>query len=136
MYHDVTPDGLEGSSGFPGGDAARYKLSRAQFAAHIDAIARRVEVPVLTFDDGGASAEWIADILDRRQWRGQFFVTTGYLNRPGFLSISQLRALHARHHLIGSHSHSHPLRMASCSDDRLREEWRRSSSVLADALGV
>jgi peptidoglycan/xylan/chitin deacetylase (PgdA/CDA1 family) len=136
MYHDVTPEGLEGSSGFPGGDAARYKLSRAQFAAHTDAIARRVRAPVLTFDDGGASAEWIADMLDRHQWRGQFFITTGYLNRPGFLSTGQLRGLHKRRHMIGSHSHSHPLRMASCSDDRLREEWRRSTSVLADALGV
>lgn len=154
MYHDVTPLGREDASGFPGGDAARYKLTPEQFRAHLLAIRGRVaRAPVtaealaadpaadpvspwiLTFDDGGASAEAIADALEPFGWRGHFFVTTGYIDRPGFLDVPQLRRLRLRGHLIGSHSHTHPLRMARCTPARLREEWRRSIGVLADALG-
>ena len=153
MYHDVTPEGRSESSGFPGGDAARYKLSLQQFAAHLDAIARRSRRPtttdalgttptpaavplLLTFDDGGASAaEWIADALERRGWRGHFFVTSGYIGRPGFLDAGRIRSLRARGHVVGSHSHSHPLRMAHCSAPRLRDEWTRSVGILSDVLG-
>jgi peptidoglycan/xylan/chitin deacetylase (PgdA/CDA1 family) len=136
MYHDVTPGGHEAASGFPGGDAARYKLTPNQFGHHLDAIGKRVAWPILTFDDGGITASsWIAGALERRGWRGQFFVTTGYMGRPGFLDRAQVRELHTRGHAIGSHSHSHPLRMAKCSDARLREEWKRSASQLADVLG-
>ena len=156
MYHDVTPPGRGHSSGFPGGDAARYKLTLDQFNAHLDAIGLRVpcattasewmpaarhatphDTPLfLTFDDGGASAtEWIADALERRGWRGHFFITTGYIGRPGFLDASAIRLLHARGHIVGSHSHSHPLRMAHCTEPRLRDEWHRSVALLSDILG-
>jgi peptidoglycan/xylan/chitin deacetylase (PgdA/CDA1 family) len=153
MYHDVTRPGLDDSSGFPGGDAARYKIAPDEFAAHLRAIRGRLGrgpatidtvaareaasgLPVLlTFDDGGASAETIADCLDVHGWRGHFLVTTGFIGRPGFLSRGQIRALRARGHVIGSHSCTHPLRMARCSRARLRDEWMRSVATLADVLG-
>jgi peptidoglycan/xylan/chitin deacetylase (PgdA/CDA1 family) len=137
MYHDVTlPGSSSDASGFPGGDAARYKLTRRQFDAHLVAIARRVALPILTFDDGGVSAMDIAEALERRGWRGYFFVTTGFLDRPAFLSRAHLRDLHARGHVVGSHSHTHPLRMAACSEAKLRDEWTRSTSILADTIGA
>src|SRR2546428_10026168 len=109
MYHDVTLPGRDDSSGFPGGEAARYKLPLDVFAGHLRAIrARAHRRPVtvdsltldgssdrlqasvglrqgrsgisrlkpgarspkpdpfllLTFDDGGSSAEAIADWLE------------------------------------------------------------------------
>src|SRR2546430_1924476 len=128
MYHDVTPAGREDASGFPGGDAARYKLSPDAFRSHLRAIdgartgpALTVDTahpdgarpPVLlTFDDGGSSAMWIADALERFGWRGHFFATAAYIDRPGFLNRTELRALRSRGHVVGSHSYSHPLRMA------------------------
>jgi peptidoglycan/xylan/chitin deacetylase (PgdA/CDA1 family) len=137
MYHDVTPPGREDSSGFAGGDAARYKLTPRAFAAHLAAIAGRTAVPpTLTFDDGGQSAAMIADLLESRGWRGHFFVTTAYIGRPAFLTGQRIRELHARGHTIGSHSHTHPLRMAKCSETRLRDEWTRSTSILADVIGA
>jgi hypothetical protein len=172
MYHDVAPRGREHASGFPGGDAARYKLALDRFDAHLAAIARRVPGAVvtfrdvaidrsaktlaeersakalaerrgarpspvlLTFDDGGVSAAgWVADALERRGWRGHFFITTSRLGEPGFVDTRQLRDLRARGHILGSHSHSHPLRMAHCTEDRLRDEWTRSCGILSDALG-
>ena len=152
MYHDVTPTGREHSSGFPGGDAARYKLSTATFSDHLRAIRSRVPskpitvdalaaatgsaLPLLlTFDDGGAGAAAAADCLDDVGWRGHFFVTTDYIGRPGFLTASQICDLHRRGHVIGSHSCSHPLRMSRCPVDRLRTEWDRSVATIADILG-
>jgi peptidoglycan/xylan/chitin deacetylase (PgdA/CDA1 family) len=43
--------------------------------------------------------------------------------------------LHERGHVIGSHSCSHPLRMAACSEEQLRREWRDSVSLLRDVIG-
>src|SRR5262249_25085674 len=121
---------------FPGGDAARYKLTPAQFEAHLDAIARHgPSGPVLTFDDGGSSAMAIADLLERYGWHGMFFVTTGRLGRPGFLDPRCLRELRARGDAVGSHSHTHPLQMARCTEARLRDEWTRSVATLAETIG-
>ena len=34
MYHDIVADGMHDASGFPGRDAARYKITPAQFASY------------------------------------------------------------------------------------------------------
>lgn len=91
---------------------------------------------VLTFDDGGISAHaHIADILDELGFLGHFFVTTDFIGRPGFVGVREIRELARRGHVIGSHSCSHPLRMAACSAATLRAEWRVSTARLADILG-
>ena len=66
MYHDVVADGMEDSSGFPGRDAARYKVTPTQFFSHLEAISRSAGAgsAVMTFDDGGVSALQAADTLD------------------------------------------------------------------------
>lgn len=154
MYHDVIEAGAPDDSGFPGSDAALYKLDRLSFVAHVEACARALTAPpgsvfdlpaasscgrlpvLLTFDDGGASAETtVADELDRRRWRGHFFVATDFIDVPGFLSRRQIRDLHRRGHIIGTHSCSHPLRMAHCAWPQLLEEWHRSADVLGEILG-
>jgi len=92
-------------------------------------------LPALTFDDGGASAMRGADILERHGLRGYFFVTVNYVDSPGFLTGPELRELHKRGHVIGSHSCSHPLRMAHCPYTQLLDEWTRSRAALVDTLG-
>jgi peptidoglycan/xylan/chitin deacetylase (PgdA/CDA1 family) len=90
----------------------------------------------ITFDDGGRSAyTHIADALEERNWRGHFFVATDFIDTPAFLTGAQIRELHARGHVIGSHSASHPLRMAACTPARISEEWRASTEKLEDILG-
>ncbi len=39
LYHDVVEPGRDDASGFPGPGAARYKLTRAEFAGHLHALA-------------------------------------------------------------------------------------------------
>lgn len=135
MYHDVVAAGEEDRSGFPGRDAALYKVTPELFAAHLDAIDQSPPALVITFDDGGISAMQSADILESRGHRGHFFVTANYIGTRGFVGESGIRDLARRGHVIGSHSCSHPLRMGHCSWPQLIEEWTRSCAILGDILG-
>ncbi len=154
LYHDVTPANADDSSGFAGPEAARYKLTPDEFSRHLDAVAARVTSPplittvpndldrrgtdswLITFDDGGVSSFTnIAEQLERRGWRGCFFVATDFINKPAFCSCQQLRELHERGHVIGSHSCSHPARISSCSREQLLDEWSRSCDVLGQIIG-
>jgi len=152
LYHDVISGDDPDDSGFEGTNAAEYKLSRDEFSAHLQAIKAALQTPVvtvhgldaatsgtppvlLTFDDGGSSTwEHIAPMLEVHGWRGCFFITTDYIDRPAFISREQIRDLHARGHIIGSHSCSHPLRISDCSREQLLYEWQRSLQVLEEIL--
>jgi peptidoglycan/xylan/chitin deacetylase (PgdA/CDA1 family) len=144
IYHDVAPHGEEDVVGFPGGAAARYKLDPQRFESHLDAISHAgvtvgltEDAPdaALTFDDGGASATLIAEALERRGWRGHFFVTTGRIGTRGFLDPDGVQELARRGHAVGSHSHSHPTYMGLVSRAELALEWHRSRDALGDILG-
>lgn len=154
LYHDVTPANADDSSGFAGPEAARYKLTPDEFSRHLDAIGQRVNGPALTavsrddllratndswlitFDDGGVSSlTEIAGRLEQRGWRGWFFVATDCIGTPGFCTRAEIRELHQRGHVIGSHSCSHPERISSCTRERLFDEWSRSRAVLSDIIG-
>lgn len=162
MYHDVASQDAFATSGFAGAGADLYKLATEDFNAHLNTIAQRAaHAPVrvcdvdykvdcksekhearatpplmLTFDDGGASAHTIiAPMLEARGWRAHFFVSTNRINTPEFLSHKQIVDLHNRGHIIGSHSHSHPLRMAHLSPAQLACEWQMSVGILSDITG-
>jgi peptidoglycan/xylan/chitin deacetylase (PgdA/CDA1 family) len=153
MFHDVVPRGCSKLSGFQGADADVYKLDCAEFRQHLSAIqhslqcqpttgpefSHRSSAPcdvLLTFDDGGVSAvSHVADMLDEFGWKAHFLVTAGRIGTRGFLDRSQIRELHRRGHVIGSHSFTHPLRMAYCTAEELDKEWQRSVLSLSDILG-
>ena len=152
LYHDVVEPQDFSSSGFLGGDADIYKLTRSEFDLHLqmldrasgrgevavlDSAARRLSAKslLLTFDDGGASAVLIASLLEQRGWRGHFFITTDYIGKPGFVTADQIRELHRRGHVVGSHSCSHPIRMSHCTEAQLKREWTVSSQILSEILG-
>ena len=147
LYHDVVLDDCWDSSGFAGPDADIYKLSLGEFVDHLDrlqatgfspGIITDTHLParMLTFDDGGASAvEVIAPELERRGWRGHFFVTTGRIDSDRFLDARGIRALHERGHVVGAHSVSHPLAMATLPTHEILREWRLSLAHLTELIG-
>ena len=153
MYHDVLGEGEPfDASGFPGADADLYKVTREDFEAHLCALAgaladgvtdvlhiedlqRGAEPVLLTFDDGGRGALLAADLLEERGWRGHFLVATDFIGHSTFLKRGEIRWLHERGHVIGSHSASHPLRMASLPMLKVREEWKRSVGELSSIIG-
>jgi peptidoglycan/xylan/chitin deacetylase (PgdA/CDA1 family) len=149
MYHDVVDrDGPD--SGFAGSGPDVYKVSWQRFREHLDEIGRSTGRPpvtaeelgaapepwLLTFDDGGSSGLDIGRELGQRSWRGHFFITTDKVGQPGFLDWDEIRELAAMGHVVGSHSCSHPDRMAACSWQKLLDEWSRSRAALSDALGA
>jgi len=150
-YHDVdSPKGGGRSLPHP---SPLYCLSSSQFRSHLDSIedacgrqAVRVfsgrtdwaeELPVLlTFDDGGRGAiDRIAPELEIRGWRGFFFITTDWIGLDGYLSAAEIRDLLNRGHVIGSHSCSHPERMAALTARQIAREWTDSRSKLQDLTG-
>ncbi len=149
-YHDIVePEGAD-ASGFPGRSAATYKLSRPDFARHLQQLQQlSVECPardgsgspgigavVLTFDDGGADALRVtAPLLEHFGMRGVFFMTTGMIGRPGFLRAADLRELDARGHAVGSHSVSHPIRFSALDPARMARELSHSRDSLEQVLG-
>ena len=154
LYHDVTVAGADDSSGFPGPGAAQYKLTIPEFEQHLAWIQSAVRQPgiiscqksewltndaiqwSLTFDDGGQSAiTEIAPRLERRGWRGWFFVTTDRIGSDAFCTADQIRELHQRGHQIGSHSCSHPAQFSSCSWEQMVDEWQRSCKLLSEIVG-
>lgn len=152
MYHDVVELTAHETSGFAGADAATYKIAIPLFDEHLFAIADAMPQPpvlvsqlaqsaghtpwMLTFDDGGASAiSAIADRLEALNWRGHFFVTAGCIGKALFLNNAQIRELHKRGHIVGSHSYTHPLRMATLSGYELKYEWETSIEKLSGIVG-
>jgi peptidoglycan/xylan/chitin deacetylase (PgdA/CDA1 family) len=152
LFHDVVPAGCWELSGFQGADADLYKLDCAEFRRHLMAITQNprsqpttgpellVRPPenrtfLLTFDDGGVSALlYVADMLDEFGWKAHFLITVGLIGTPGFLNRGQIQELRRRGHVIGSHSYSHPTRMAHCSTADLNNEWQRSVLSLTEIL--
>ncbi len=147
MYHEVTDNPED--SGFDRLSALPYKHGKEEFELHLDQInsaaaevcladtidfsAARNHI-LLTFDDGGKSAMHIADSIEKRSWRGHFFITTAMLNTDHFLSKKDIVELHSRGHIIGSHSHTHPDIFFTLSRAQMMEEWRISCRILSDLL--
>ncbi len=158
MYHDIIPRNAPIASGFGGPDADTYKLDAYMFECHLTAISdvvtqanlERVTSPrelawrapssrpavLLHFDDGGACALDVADRLERAGWRGYFHITTDRIGTAGFVTASDLRELHARGHVIGSHSCSHPPRMSGLPWEAMLREWVLSKATLEELLGA
>jgi len=150
LYHDVVRGGEYDSSGFRGAGPDRYKLDLSEFEGHLRILEARIGYPpaavgafddearlpwLLTFDDGGSSALLIGETLAERGWPGHFFVTVDFIGAHGFVSAEDIRRLDQMGHVIGSHSCSHPERMAHCSWAQLQDEWSRSVRVLAEIIG-
>lgn len=150
MYHDIVAAGARDRSGFAGPAADAYKLTAESFEQHLEAIATAAfagpavvteasagQATYITFDDGGRGGFLnAAPALERRGWRGHFLIATDYIDQPPFLTENEIRELHRRGHVVGSHSASHPLRMARCSRTELRNEWTNSIERLSGIIGA
>ena len=152
MYHEVTDD--PSTSGFQRPGALPYTLTKAAFDRHLNAIAGGSLKPqlvtdvnlaangsskqrhlLLTFDDGGASAMYVAEELARRGWKAHFFIITGRIGERTFLKPSDIRTLRSAGHIVGTHSHTHPDIFRSLPRELMATEWRVSRAILEALLG-
>jgi peptidoglycan/xylan/chitin deacetylase (PgdA/CDA1 family) len=76
----------------------------------------------ITFDDGSESDLLFAEpVLKKFGFHATFYITAGFLGKPGYLSDSQLRDLRSLGYEIGCHSLTHPY-LTDIDGSRLREE--------------
>jgi peptidoglycan/xylan/chitin deacetylase (PgdA/CDA1 family) len=135
LYHGIE-DG--GPSARQMDDVDReYVLDRRRFESHIAYLAAKpaTSIPVdISFDDGDLSCHTTAaPILERHGLRGSFFVVTGWIGQPGFMTADQLRDLVGRGHTVHSHSRSHP-RLTSLPASALDDELFGSKADLEAIL--
>ena len=134
MYHDVYSISPT-ESGFQSEVSKTYKVDSNNFQQHLE-IVKGKDV-LFTFDDGGVSFyNVIAPMLERYNRRGLFFVSTQFIDQPGFLSSEQIRDLFNRGHIIGSHTHTHPKNMSCLNSDDIKNEWSTSKKILENILGA
>ena len=77
---------------------------------------------VLTFDDGNISdLITTAPILNGHGFGATFYITSGWVGKPGRLNWEQVKELHDQGFDIGNHSASHP-NMLHISEDEIREQ--------------
>jgi len=151
LYHDVIQNDDYTTSGFQSGDADFYKLTEGAFVEHIEAIFEKYQLKsenlnalninghtpfFISFDDGGSSfLTPIAAILERFGWVGIFFISTDFINTPGFLTTNEVKELAMRGHVIGSHSCSHPTKITDYSYSEILAEWTESKKILESIIG-
>lgn len=147
LYHEVVDDFLE--SGFQNKDNLAYMhkvevfqkqvqevfISSSNCISVFDLFKNKSEKNVLfTFDDGGISALKSAKILDNYKFIGHYFITTQNIGKQLFVAKNDIVMLHKKQHIIGSHSHTHPMIFRSLSYKKMLEEWKTSKSILEDII--
>ena len=137
LYHGI--DSGERSDR-PMGDVDReYVLARSRFREQIEYVASRPTRPggvqvVISFDDGDLSGyTTAAPLLEHHGLRGEFFVVSQWVGKPGFMSVEQLRELAQRGHGIHSHSRTHP-RLSALTTSEIEAELGGSKTELEAML--
>ena len=87
----------------------------------------------ITFDDGSESAyDNAVPLLAGHGFSGTFYVNPATIEMPGFMTGSELQALHRDGHEIGVHGYS-DVDLTALSADRIEDQLRKGQDELADA---
>ena len=144
MYHNVTIASPRLSGG-----PSHFAVSRQSFNEHLTllanagfsgvSLAEAIAAPTpsqvaISFDDGdrGQFEHGFKELVARRM-RATFFITTGWVGRPGYVTWEDLREMRAAGMSIQSHTVTHPF-LSEADEQRLMEELRNSKAALDDAL--
>ncbi|HEY1570954.1 MAG TPA: polysaccharide deacetylase family protein [Pseudonocardiaceae bacterium] len=85
----------------------------------------------LTFDDGDADQVLAADILATHRMPGTYYIISGAVGSPGYLTLDQIRHLAAQGNEIGGHTVSH-LDLTQVSLAEARRQVCQSRQILTD----
>lgn len=78
-------------------------------------------VVTLTFDDGDADQMTAVPIMAQHQLKGTFFIISGQVGAPGYLTQSNLATIAANGNEIGGHTVTHP-DLTTVSTDEMRRQ--------------
>ena len=132
MYHGIHDDAAA-----PGHFDPVYSVTATRFARQLDWITAQQspERFHVTFDDGDISNVTAAlPTLLEHGLRATFFITSGFVDRPGMLRRRDVRTLADAGMRIGAHGMSHGF-LEDMDLDALRHELRDSKAALEDIIG-
>jgi peptidoglycan/xylan/chitin deacetylase (PgdA/CDA1 family) len=148
MYHELELPGRPLVQSEPG--YVRYILSDTTFRSHIKWLkengwqglsvsealsANHGKAVAITFDDGCETDMIVAaPVLHEAEFHTTFYVTAGLLDKPGYMSTSQLRELHDAGFEIGCHSMTHAY-LNDLSQQELHIEIADAKKKLQDIIG-
>ena len=119
-----------GGEGAPAADHATLPTNTGSLATS----ATTSKATLLTFDDGWAGTLHLAaPILRAANSEATVFVTTDLIDKPGFLTSSELANL-PKELQVGSHTKTHCF-LNELPSDQIREELRVSKQVLEEITG-
>jgi peptidoglycan/xylan/chitin deacetylase (PgdA/CDA1 family) len=91
---------------------------------------------VLTFDDGWKTQyEYAVPILEKYHLTGTFFIITNSIGAGAYMSLDELKDLHAKGFEVASHTETHP-KLPTLDDAKLIQEITGSKKILEDKLGI
>lgn len=148
MYHELELPGRPLCQSEPG--YVRYILSQEFFRSQVNwltqngwrglSVSEALGYPsgesvTITFDDG-CETDLItaAPILREKGFNATFYVTAGFVDKPGYLSSNQLRQLHALGFEIGCHSMTHAY-LEDLDQPALHREIFDAKKMLEDLIG-
>jgi len=148
MYHELGLPGREPcqrESGY-----TRYVVPQSEFRKQMQGLAedgwRGVGVGkaiqsfgskyvCITFDDGCETDLLCAGpTLKQLGFGATFYITLGFLGRPGYLSETQVRELHTLGFEVGCHSQTHPY-LTDVDERRLHDETTGAKQRLEQIVG-
>jgi peptidoglycan/xylan/chitin deacetylase (PgdA/CDA1 family) len=148
MYHELEMPGRSLCQSEPG--YVRYILAQSTFQSQLDwlrqngwrglSVGEALNYPAgksvaITFDDGSETdLITAAPLLRARGFNATFYVTTGFLGKPGYLSPAQLRELSAHGFEIGCHSMTHAY-LDDLDQPALRREIADAGEKLENLIG-
>jgi peptidoglycan/xylan/chitin deacetylase (PgdA/CDA1 family) len=125
-----------GAAGPELGPEVPYWLDENRFRSILGLVGRATGTPLITFDDGNASDVEIAlPALKDFRLTATFFILSDRIGQAGYLSASDIRALHGAGMGIGSHGAAH-VRWTELASEALEGQISRSLSVLTDIVGT
>jgi peptidoglycan/xylan/chitin deacetylase (PgdA/CDA1 family) len=149
MYHELELPGRALCQSEPG--YVRYILSESSFRSQMDwlrrnewkglSVSQALNFPAgksvaITFDDGCETDLTVAaPILRESGYDATFYVTAGFLDKPGYMSGAQVRQLSASGFEIGCHSMSHAY-LNDLDEAGLRHELLDARVKLEDVIGT
>lgn len=95
----------------------------------------RGKLVILTFDDGYEDAfTQVMPALAESGFIGVFYITSGFLNRSGYLTKEQVKIMFQKGHMIAAHTVSHTDLVENAADKR-RTELAESKKSLEALIG-
>src|SRR3954469_2721472 len=148
MYHELELPGRALCKTEPG--YVRYILRKEDFEAQLNELQRTSwhgvsvsealrsydeKTVAITFDDGcETDLLYAAPLLKERNFGATFYLTTGFLGKPGYLSPAQVRQLSGLGFEIGCHSMTHPY-LTDINEEDLQREIAGAKVQLEQILG-